>query len=87
MILVDATFIGKDGSMGYKKGQRYQLLVSRKRIRPILPNAMLSKRARPRPCPYNSIESFLKNWSDISYFGEIVHIAALERLVSGTSSL
>lgn len=79
MILVNATFIGKDGSMGYVKGQRYQLLINRKRIRPVFPKG-------PRPCPYSSVESFLANWDDIFYYGEIVDVSEVRRLISGPSS-
>lgn len=85
MIIVDATFIGKDGSMGYKKGERYRLVVNRKKIIPV------GTRGATRTCPYGSVEAFLANWIDVSYVGKVVSVEDLrghdpERPISGFSS-
>lgn len=49
--VITARFVGKDGSLGYKHGQIYQLVIEGNRI------------IRPIPCPYESIEAFLNNWT------------------------
>jgi hypothetical protein len=51
MFEVVARFIGEDGSMGYEHGMLYRLKVQG--------NAVVE----PTPCPYSTIEGFLKNWS------------------------
>lgn len=56
--IIQATFIGEDGSMGYKTGERYLLWVEENRIRP---NPGLGA----KPCPYGSVAAFLSNWTDI----------------------
>lgn len=48
---VKAVFIGHEGSLGYKRGQMYDLLIQE--------NCIL----RPSACPYGSIELFLRNWT------------------------
>ncbi len=54
---IKAKFIGKD-SIGYKQGQVYELEVDRKWI---------MRESSEGLCPYESIESFLNNWTDISH--------------------
>ncbi len=55
-ILVTATFVGEDGSQGYRKGERAELYIVRNKI------------ARPYGggvTPYSGVEAFLRNWDDI----------------------
>ena len=52
-----ARFIGKDGSMGFKTGQKYELKSK------CANNKIIVKTANDKLfCPYDSIESFLRNW-------------------------
>lgn len=51
-----ARFIGKDGSMGFKTGQKYELKSK------CANNKIIVKTANDKLfCPYDSIESFLRN--------------------------
>lgn len=47
---VRARFIGTDGSLGYRNGEVYDLTMKGNRI------------VLPTPCPYSSVEAFLRNW-------------------------
>ena len=51
-------FIGKDGSMGFRYGQVYDVVVS------IIDSKNISLRCDELKvrCPYSSIHAFLKNW-------------------------
>lgn len=52
-----ARFIGKDGSMGFKTGQKYELKSK------CVNNKIIVKTINDKLfCPYDSIESFLRNW-------------------------
>nr|DAH62621.1 MAG TPA: hypothetical protein [Caudoviricetes sp.] len=52
-----ARFIGKDGSMGFKNGEIYKLKSK------CVNNKIIVKTANDKLfCPYESIESFLRNW-------------------------
>lgn len=88
MIVIDATFVGKDGSMGYRKGERYRLAVRRKKIIPV---GRVTTSRGARVCPYGSIEAFLANWINIAYVGKVASVEELrghdpERPISGFSS-
>lgn len=50
---VVATFQGQDGSMGFKHGTRYNLIVSRSSIRNLKGGPWV---------PYGSLEAFFRNW-------------------------
>ena len=50
---IRAKFIGEDGSLGYRKGEVYRLVIDGNKIR------------EPRPCPYSSVEAFLANWEPV----------------------
>lgn len=52
-MLLKAKFIGQDGSMGFKKGEDYNLF--------LFGNIIIEYKSKTR-CPYGSVESFLKNW-------------------------
>lgn len=55
-----ARFIGRDGSLGYRHGQVYDLTMEEwKPFRP----AIIS----PYLCPYGSWEKFYENWTPISW--------------------
>lgn len=60
---IHATFIGKDGSLGYQKGLRYTLFLSWDNcvIHIEEPNPENTK-----PCIYSNIGNFLQNWENIS---------------------
>lgn len=51
---VTATFVGSNLSMGFIKGQTYTLDVRGNTIY-----------TGTKSCPYNSLEAFLRNWTDI----------------------
>lgn len=53
---IEATYEGTDNSMGYRKGQRYVLLVSHDTI---------MRTDRTGRCPYRSMEVFFWIWKDI----------------------
>lgn len=46
---VQAMFVGEDGSMGYRKGQHYELTLRGNLV------------VAPYPCPY-TVTGFLQNW-------------------------
>lgn len=50
---VRATFVGKQGSLGYQTGHTYNLTIKGNDVR------------QPGFCPYSSVETFLKNWNII----------------------
>lgn len=52
-----ATFIGTDGSLGYQRGQRYELEVDRSLA--TWPIVIVGGGAR---CPYSSERAFRRNW-------------------------
>jgi hypothetical protein len=58
MLAIEATFIGEDGSMGYRTGRIYSLIVQGCRVDRL-------ENPGTDPCPYASVESFLRNWSEI----------------------
>lgn len=49
-------FIGKDGSMGLKKGSIYKLTTM------IIGGYIVVRWDKGKPCPYSSLEAFLLNW-------------------------
>lgn len=54
-MIVQAVFIGKDNSLGYRNNRVYKIHISRNTIMCYnLPNNGI--------CPYGSVEAFLKNW-------------------------
>lgn len=55
-MIVTATFIGKDGSLGYKNGATYRLQ--------IIGNTIMRGDDTGK-CPYGSIAAFLKNWTGV----------------------
>ena len=57
---IKATYIGKDGDMGYRFMQEYTFVVKRNTI---------YTDSNALPCPY-SVEGFLNNWIKISYLGK-----------------
>jgi hypothetical protein len=54
---ISAKFIGLNGSLGYKTGQTYELYVAGKYIKRL---------DNSGACLYDSISSFLINWTDIT---------------------
>jgi len=59
--LIHAEFRGQDGSLGYKLGKKYLLLV----------NDMTIKRSDDDSgyCVYESLQAFLDNWNNITRYG------------------
>lgn len=53
-------FIGKDGSMGLKKGSIYEIKTS-------ITHNLLWVTWNNNSCPYKNLESFLKNWEKVMY--------------------
>lgn len=60
ILKITATFIGKNGSLGYETGKEYELTVpSSKQI--VVYREELGK----GHCVYESLAAFLKNWKNI----------------------
>lgn len=53
---VHATFTGTDGSMGFKKGRKYEFEIES--------NVLMCEEVKTA-CPYDSVAAFLRNWSEI----------------------
>lgn len=74
---IQATFIGEDGSLGYEKNKTYELFLvynEPNKFLQIISHGMLDGRdfdfyIYRKPgigyCPYKSIETFFKNWTNI----------------------
>lgn len=60
-----ADFIGKDGSMGLKKGTRYLLWMYPSLIQ-IIVYDFNEVNKRITTVPYSNIKTFLDNWSEVS---------------------
>jgi hypothetical protein len=56
LVTVKARFIGRD-SLGYKRGETYNLIIEDNTIRRVEDNE--------GRCPYGSVSSFLNNWTDV----------------------
>lgn len=59
-MIIHATFIGHDGSCGYKKGVRYTIHLIKKEN-----NNTLVTSSSHEEVEYESIISFLNNWDNI----------------------
>lgn len=57
--LVEAKFIGLDGSIGYRHGQTYKIMVETSDNSPRLMVRLADNSGR---CPYDNIFAFLANW-------------------------
>lgn len=62
---VKAMFIGKDGSLGYKHGQYYNLKIVQGRF--IIVEAE-TPTLETRPCPYDTVHTLLENWTHIESY-------------------
>jgi len=61
---VNATFIGQDGSCGYKNGKEYQIIIHHtEKGRGLI--EIVSKGHEEGYCTYNSINAFMNNWDNI----------------------
>ena len=61
---ITAIFQGQDGSLGFRKGQKYEIIVKHQGFEFIMvESGQLS-------CEYQSMISFLDNWNDIKVIGE-----------------
>lgn len=56
-MIIQARFVGQDGSLGYRHGSTYRLNVWLNSVRDIEGVGL--------ECPYSNAEAFLRNWSDI----------------------
>lgn len=75
-MIVEATFVGKDGSMGYRTNRDYRLKVDGNRVRDIDHTGLTT--------PYESLEAFFSNWVDVSpLYSEEVAQPVLESELSG----
>lgn len=79
--LIIAKFIGKDGSLGYKRGKFYPLLVSRlgwfeRLIRPW--TLEIQRIDGTGYCPYSTEGTFLKNWLIVPQGKYVVEIEQLK---------
>lgn len=55
-VVIEATYDGAHGSLGYRKGERYLLVIRGNSIRRVDGNGN---------CPYTSLEVFFQIWKDI----------------------
>lgn len=58
---ISATFIGQDGSLGYRKDNTYILFIREINEFPIFIQDINDR----KECPYQSIIAFLNNWTNI----------------------
>ncbi len=63
-ITVEATFKGQNGSLGYKTGTKYDLMITHKKKGHIMMQDV--KQSMPG-CEYESIISFMENWDNINW--------------------
>lgn len=57
---MQARFVGKDRSMGYRHGQVYDIAVSEwSPMQPVI--------LRPIRCPYGSYQAFYDNWTPLAW--------------------
>jgi len=63
MVKITAKFAGRDGSMGLKKGGEYD-------IKMYANCAWIMRNAEKIACPYQTIESFLRNWDNIKFISK-----------------
>lgn len=59
--MIRARFIGDDCSMGFRRGEKYDLVTSIEG-----PYITIRNKETGKWCPYSSLEAFLSNW-DILY--------------------
>lgn len=66
--LIRAKFTGKDGSQGYRKGEKYTLLAWMQKQSLFGPSYIFVKRPGidSSQCPYLTIRLFLSNWEIIN---------------------
>ncbi len=64
--IVSAVFTGKDGSLGYRTNEKYDLIVQSAPLFGI-PGAQIivSRLDGSGRCPYRNIITFLQNWDNI----------------------
>lgn len=61
MVTIKATFVGKDGSLGYRHDRRYSLHLDGSTIR------LLGTEPDDRSaCVYDSLQSFFENWTAVA---------------------
>lgn len=63
-VTVEATFKGQNGSLGYKTGTKYDLMITHKKKGNIIMQDV--KQSMPG-CEYESIISFMENWDNINW--------------------
>lgn len=64
-MIIQATFIGENGSLGYKFGQKYNLAFLVLDGKPVVFDTNHSENGTYL-CPYSSFDTLLDNWTDIS---------------------
>lgn len=70
MTIIEATYMGEDGSLGYQTGRRYRLKIEEgSAMQGEYPLVIVS----PHPCPYGSLDAFLRNWNSIERVGAPTH--------------
>lgn len=70
-MVIEATYTGAHGSMGYQRGQRYVLLVQNR------DGMDVQREDGTGKCPYGSLSAFLHSWTDISVISRPVTEADL----------
>jgi hypothetical protein len=65
-IKIRATFVGRDGSLGYQHGKPYDLTLVQNEKKPFITII----RRNLESCPYDSIYAFLDNWTDVKQLPE-----------------
>ena len=74
-MIVNARFIGQNGSMGYRRGAKYNITVhtARRGLFGERVSILVHRHQLPKKggviasfgCPYESVESFLSNWTEV----------------------
>lgn len=73
MKTITAKFKGKDGSLGFKKGEVYTISIDQKVKGDIsIKTTNLKKAEKAKVCKYNTIVSFLSNWEIVEKVSEPV---------------
>lgn len=62
-LIIEAVFVGRDGSLGYRYLKRYKLVVNMNSVRDV--NGV------GHECPYSTVEAFLRNWHEVRVVNQV----------------
>lgn len=87
MTIIEATFIGEDGSLGYQTGRRYRLRLRHqgwRRRQPFI--EIIRTDSEGGYCPYESFHAFVRNWTDIREVGRMEALEMIAGIFAGIFS-